>query len=274
MMRLPCGIIAKNTVSFKREYYTYMKKLNRRTKQWIVLGVCAAAVLLLIIFLVRGVTKIIGGKADTSEGLKYIQQEEAGEISKIEEKISLLEQQDSSENDERSIKEKFDGAVILGDSIAEGFEEYDVLNASSVVAKIGVHLNELDDQIEQVKELSPRILFLSLGMNDVASANGDADAFVKSYKAVVEQIQSEVPDTHIFVNAVFPVQQKVIDEEAAYENIPEYNEALKKMCESMQIGYIDNSEIVEETYYEEDGIHFKASFYPIWAEHMAEVANL
>ena len=27
-------------------------------------------------------------------------------------------------------------------------------------------------------------------------------------------------------------------------------------------------------YYEEDGIHFKANFYPIWAEKMAEVATL
>ena len=31
------------------------------------------------------------------------------------------------------------GAVVVGDSITEGFAEYDVLNASSVVAQIGVH---------------------------------------------------------------------------------------------------------------------------------------
>ena len=37
---------------------------------------------------------------------------------------------------------------------------------------------------------------------------------------------------------------------------------------------IDNSDIIEDEYYEEDGIHFKANFYPIWAEKMAEVATL
>ena len=31
---------------------------------------------------------------------------------------------------------------------------------------------------------------------------------------------------------------------------------------------------IEDEYYEEDGIHFKANFYPIWAEKMAEVATL
>ena len=52
------------------------------------------------------------------------------------------------------------------------------------------------------------------------------------------------------------------------------NEKLEAMCEKKQIGYIDNSDIIEDEYYEEDGIHFKANFYPIWAEKMAEVATL
>ena len=57
-------------------------------------------------------------------------------------------------------------------------------------------------------------------------------------------------------------------------NSADYNEKLEAMCEKKQIGYIDNSDIIEDEYYEEDGIHFKANFYPIWAEKMAEVATL
>ena len=53
-----------------------------------------------------------------------------------------------------------------------------------------------------------------------------------------------------------------------------YVEKNLKMGEKKQIGYIDNSDIIEDEYYEEDGIHFKANFYPIWAEKMAEVATL
>lgn len=77
----------------------------------------------------------------------------------------------------------------MGDSITEGFTEYDILNTSSVVAKIGVHLDELDEQIKQVKKLSPGIIFLSLGMNDVEHTNGDADEFVKQYGAVVDELK-------------------------------------------------------------------------------------
>ena len=251
-----------------------MKRIRRKTKRRIILGAIAVAAVLLIILIVNGVRSIFTGHPDTSAGVEYIQQEEAGDVAAIEEKISQLEAQDNNGEDTRSLKEKFMGAVVVGDSITEGFAEYDVLNASSVVAQIGVHLTELDDMIAKVKELSPGIVFLSLGMNDVTATNGDTEQFTSEYKAVIEQFQEEVPDAHIFVNSIFPVQDSAASEEAALASIPQYNEALQTLCESMSVGYIDNTDLVQDQYYEQDGIHFKSEFYPIWGENMAEVAAL
>ena len=251
-----------------------MKRIRRKTKRRIILGAIAVVAVLLIILIVNGVRSLFTGHPDTSAGVEYIQQEEAGDVAAIEEKISQLEAQDNNGEDTRSLKEKFMGAVVVGDSITEGFAEYDVLNASSVVAQIGVHLTELDDMIAKVKELSPGIVFLSLGMNDVTATNGDTEQFTSEYKAVIEQFQEEVPDAHIFVNSIFPVQDSAASEEAALASIPQYNEALQTLCESMSVGYIDNTDLVQDQYYEQDGIHFKSEFYPIWGENMAEVAAL
>lgn len=231
-------------------------------------------ILLVLFLIIRGVSGMFDTKSDVSAGLNYIEAEENGDITKIEQKISLLEKQDNNGEDVRSMKEKFTGAVVVGDSIASGFTEYDILNASSVVAKIGVHLSELDEMIKQVKELGPQVIFLSLGMNDVTATGGDADQFIDEYTEVLAGLRKEVPDAHIFVNSIFPVQEKALEEEPLLENIPEYNEALKKMCDKQQIGFIDNTDLVKEQYYEQDGIHFKADFYPLWAEKMAEVAAL
>ena len=52
------------------------------------------------------------------------------------------------------------------------------------------------------EKLSPGIIFLSLGMNDVEHTNGDADEFVKQYGAVVDELKKSVPGAHIFVNAI------------------------------------------------------------------------
>ena len=251
-----------------------MKKLSRKRKRLLIISGGVLLLLVLVILTVRGGHHLMSPRVDTEQGIQYIKAAESEDTAIIEQKIAQLESQDSQEGDTRSNKEKFTGSVVMGDSITEGFTEYDVLNASSVVSKIGVHLTELDDQIQRAKELNPQIIFLSYGMNDVTATEGDTDMFRKEYEAVVKQIQEEIPDAHIFVNSVFPVQEKALTEEPELADIASYNEVLKTMCSDLQIGYIDNTEIVEEQYYEEDGIHFKAEFYPVWADRMAEVAAL
>ena len=71
---------------------------------------------------------------------------------------------------------------------------------------------------------------------------------------------------------LFPAQKE--EEEPVYAKIPDYNNALKAMCDEEGITFIDNTEIVKDEYYEQDGEHMKAEYYPIWAEHMAEVAGI
>lgn len=230
--------------------------------------------LLLAAGIVYGVTRLTSSGADTEEGIAYIKAAEAEDITVIEQKIAQLESQDGGEEDTRSAKEKFASSVVMGDSITEGLVEYDVLSASSVVSKIGVHLDELDDQVAQVKELNPQVIFLTFGMNDIIEDGEDTEQFRSDYEALVKQIQEEVPDAHIFVNSIFPVLDTAVENEPALERISEYNTVLSEMCTKLQIGFIDNTELVSDRYYEEDGIHFKAEFYPLWADRMAEVASL
>ena len=116
------------------------------------------------------------------------------------------------------------------------------------------------------------MVFISYGMNDVINTNGDTDTFIKQDKELIAKIQKEVPDTKILINSIFPVQQSAIAEKPALANISKYNEALQKMCDELQIAYVDNTDLVKDEYYDEDGIHFVSDFYPIWADHMVEVS--
>ena len=250
-----------------------MKRISRKRKRLLLIGACALVLILLVILAVQGIRRLTSPRVDTEQGVEYIKAAESEDIATIEQKISQLEQQDGGE-DARSYKEKFASSVVMGDSITEGFSEYDVLNASSVVSKIGVHLDELEEQVQQVKDLDPQVIFLSYGMNDVISTAGDTDQFLQEYEALVEQIRDEVPNAHIYVNSIFPVTDSAVQKEPELAQISEYNTALREMCDDMQVGFIDNTEIAEDQYYEEDGVHFKAEFYPIWAERMAEVAAL
>lgn len=250
-----------------------MKRINKRKKRLLLIGACAAVLILLVILAAWGIRQLVTPKVDTEQGLSYIRAAESEDITTIEQKINQLERQDGGE-DSRSYKEKFASSIVMGDSIAEGFSEYDVLNASSVVSKIGVHLYELEEQVQQAADLNPQVIFLALGMNDVIATAGDTDQFLEQYEAVVAQLREAVPNAHIYVNSIFPVQDSAIEKEPELAQISEYNTVLRQMCDDLQLGFIDNTDLVQDQYYEEDGVHFKAEFYPLWADRMAEVAAL
>lgn len=249
------------------------KEINKR--MWVIGGILVVVVLIAGIMIAEGISGMKKKKTDTSEGLKIIEQAESADVTAIETKIGQLEAKDSKgQEDTRSLKEIFGSAVVMGDSISEGFIEFDILNTSSVISKIGVELDELDEQVEQLVKVNPQVVFLTFGANDILATKGDEKAYIEQYKALIEEIQTKLPETKIFINSIFPVQKWRVEEEPLFEHIDAYNQALGEMCDKLQIAYVDNTELVSERYYESDGMHFKSDFYPIWARRMAEFAAL
>lgn len=249
------------------------KEINKR--MWVIGGILVVVVLIVGIMIAEGISGMKKKKTDTSEGLKIIEQAESADVTAIETKIGQLEAKDSKgQEDTRSLKEIFGSAVVMGDSISEGFIEFDILNTSSVISKIGVELDELDEQVEQLVKVNPQVVFLTFGANDILATKGDEKAYIEQYKVLIEEIQTKLPETKIFINSIFPVQKWRVEEEPLFEHIDAYNQALREMCDKLQIAYVDNTELVSERYYESDGMHFKSDFYPIWARRMAEFAAL
>ena len=202
---------------------------------------------------------------------------EKADVSEVETKISNIEKEEKQATEDwqnRPLSEKFAHAVILGDSITTGFTVYDVLDTSKVVAEKGMHLEQTGDLIKTAAELKPEVLFLALGLNDISGTDGDTDAFIEKYKAVLANVREQMPDAVLYINCVLPVSAQKEEEEPVYAKIPDYNTALKALCDEEGITFIDNTEIVKDEYYEQDGEHMKSEYYPIWAEHMAEVAGI
>ena len=187
-----------------------MKKKNDRKRQRSIrVGIAGVAIVTAVLLTVQGVSHLTKKSVDTSKGIEYIKSKESADAKTIEQKIKQAERQDFivDGKDTRSLKERFSGVVVMGDSITEAFEEYDVLNSSSVVAKVGINFNEVDEQIEQARQLDPQVIFLNYGNNDIEA---DQDTFIKEYSSIIKKIQKSIPDAHIFVNAMFPVQDKAL----------------------------------------------------------------
>lgn len=249
--------------------------MKRREKKRLILGLGAAGIVLLAVLIVLVVRHFSAEKVDTSEGIAVIRAAEKENVKDIEKKIQKLDAKDSQdENSTANFKSQFASAVVMGDSITEALTEYDLLNASSVVSKIGVTLDDIDDQVKTVTEIAPQVIFLSYGMNDILSTNGNAELFIENYKKLIQKLRKALPETTICINSIFPVSETKSAEEPLFQNIGSFNEALQKMCDENQLAFVDNTEIASDVYHEEDGIHFKIDFYPLWLRHMAEVAAL
>lgn len=259
----------------RKEYQQQRRREEiRRKKLMIVITVVGitAAVLMYI-----GVSKMMERKVDADKGKAALEKLEQLDIAQIETKIEELGQADREADEayaNRTARERFAGSLVMGDSITQGLAEYDILDASCVIADRGMSLESVAKEMEKAIDLHPKNVFLSYGMNDIKSTNGDAQYFKKEYKAVLEDLKQKLPDTVFFINSILPVQQVQLDREPVYAHLEEYNTVLRELCEEVNIRYVDNTGLVRDDLYEGDGIHMKPAYYPLWVEHMVEVAGL
>ena len=176
----------------------------------------------------------------------------------------------------RSYVDVFANTVIMGDSIAEGLVDYQLLTSIQVVASRGRNVDTIDDDIQKVINLAPSYIFMEYGMNDLQYFRQNTPLFISEYTDAVQKLQTALPNTKIYVNAILPIMQNAINRIPENAGWPNFNTALKQMCADLGVTYIDNASILTENgiKYNPDGIHPMFDYFPLWLDHMAEVAGL
>ena len=244
------------------------------------------AVTTVIILLIAGgiivAVKLMNPREDITEGTKKLEELEKADLKAAENKIEELEKAERAADEERKsrpVNERFANSLVLGDSITQGLYEFGVMDQSLVIAEKGAEVTRAEDtgtldMIRKAEEAKPQNLFLTFGMNDVEAARGDAAVFAEGYGKVLDEIKAAMPDTKVYVNCVLPASRTAVDNNEWYGNIPEYNKKLKEICEEKDVIFIDNTGLVKEEYYADDGIHQAPDYYPGWVENMAEAADL
>ena len=256
---------------------------NRKSNEDKVLrtSVMAVFILFLVGALIVGI-KSLNPRPDTTEGIKKLEAMEQTKIKTVQKELKALDEKEAKAQEElskRPNKEKFKDTLILGDYIAQGIYEQEVLGESFVLAGSEACVADTDGtsvttNLEAAAKQKPKVLFLVLGVNDAAREGNSAELFKDQYSVFLERVKEKLPKTRIFVNSILPVQTKAVEENAGYAQIPQYNEILKKVCKEAGAIYIDNSDLVKDDYYKEDGKHMKKKYYTLWADRMVQAADL
>lgn len=262
---------------------------NRRTKnkrqnnEDIVLKL--AIIFVVVLFLLGAVIvglKSMNPRPDITQGVAKLEEFNKVKVSDVEKEVTALEEEEAAQLEAKSKRpnsEKFQNALILGDFTAQGVYEQEVLGESFVLAKESSCVHDLEgtgveENLEEAAAKNPEVLFVLLGVNDAALENGSADIFEEDYAAFLQQVREKLPDTRIYVNSILPVQQKAVDEAEGLADIPAYNERLQAVCKEAKAVFVDNSDLVKEDCYKDDGKRMRQRYYTAWIKRAVEVAEL
>ncbi len=263
----------KNTTARRSIKRTASKRKTISPGKWIVFA-AVAVVLTAVVFAAVHFSGRRSSGSDTQEGILHLKELEAKDMAAIEQEIKQHKQAARAralEEGTLSVWAQFSDYAIFGDSRTVGFYFYEFLDQQRVLADGGLTIADLSTYMDQLKLLNPSALFLCTGLNDVSIGYWNTpEEYVAAYEELMQQLMSELPDTHIYINSIFPALDPAFEQSSAWRNIPDYNAAVKAWCEEKGYSYIDNTPVFEEhqDLYDPDGIHFQKEFYEYWAINM------
>lgn len=166
--------------------------------------------------------------------------------------------------------------VMLGNSITNGCEWHELLDNPNVINRgiSGDIIPGVDRRLDQVLKGRPAKIFLLIGVNDVSHHVG-ADSVLTAYRALVQRIRRESPETKLYIQSCLPVNQdfrrfKTLDNEE--QTILQINARLPQLAREAGATYIDLFPLLADEQGKlrrdltNDGLHLLGPAYLIWAE--------
>lgn len=261
---------------FRKTKKTALHQKEASDKTWRFLRIAAGAeILLAAVLLIVYAALTARSPADPlQDGIRHLKELESKDLTAIEREVKLIRQEARAKaiaEGSLSVWAQFDDYVIFGDSRTVGFYFYEFLDQQRIIADGGLTIADLASHMDQIRLLNPSSLFLCTGLNDVSIGYWPTpEDYVEAYEELMQQLMSELPDTHIYINSIFPAKDPAFDLSEDWRKIPEYNTAVRTWCEEKGYSYIDNTQVFEDhqDLYDSDGIHFAREFYQYWAANM------
>lgn len=137
---------------------------------------------------------------DTAEGIGWLYKMESADVTAVEKKIRERDDEERRAQEDRKNRtpnEKMERAVILGDSRANVFVEFGILDESKVLAEIGISLQGAGPYVKKAIQLNPEHVFLSYGLNNIDMNGENTTLFVEEYKKIIHTLKEGLPDSKI-----------------------------------------------------------------------------
>ena len=186
-------------------------------------------------------------------------------------KLAYVEEREKYRDklEDGDVWDKFKDYVFLGDSRVVGYDVFGFLPSERVLAEAGDTILRISEHMDTLKEMDPDYIFISYGINDIGIGLWPtAEEYAEDFGKRLEELRKELPEARIFVNSIIPATDEAVAGVSIWGKIPEYSEAVRKVCQEKEIPFIDNDSLIKDHHdlYAGDGVHLQSDFYPYWAE--------
>lgn len=169
-------------------------------------------------------------------------------------------------------KDIFNDDLFIGDSITKALVTYKFIPSHNVCAKIGIGNDRLIGYLDNVEKSDPEKIFLLCGVNDL-DGSLDRESFRRSYDKLIQAVKTKFPKSTIYVQSILPLSPNGEEKPPYIKNshIEECNKIIMDIAQKQGITYLNISQVINSnSVYEEDGLHFKSNFYPLWLKYLID----
>lgn len=167
--------------------------------------------------------------------------------------------------------------IFIGNSLTQNFELAELFQNLSIKNRgiIGDYTSTLFNRLQPIIEEKPEKIFIEIGINDLG-INLPNDSIVNNYVKIIDKLQSETPNSKIYIQSIFPVKNdsqylKSITNPEVNKNVVLVNKELMSICEKKKMTYIDIYSSFElegqmNPKYSIDGVHLNGAGYLLWRD--------
>lgn len=205
-------------------------------------------------------------EADTKKGVEYLAAMESVDGNKAAEEVRAVQKSytrtESNTNARQTVKDDnfrpaFKGILIVGDSIIQAMNEFNVLDPDQALGEIGANTEYIGREMKNIVKMNPKVIVLHFGAN-LIEGKSYAAPFINNYEKQIKTLKKKLPKAKIYVDAILPVTKHLASVETKYQNIAYYNSCIKKMAKRLNVTYIEQKELwtsKDEHYFDADGMH-------------------
>lgn len=247
--------------------------MNRKKSKIVILAVTLALGVFLSDYYALASDNLKTNKENISWTRSFLKKQASQNLDEVEIEINKVNKDTSiTKFDMNKAKSRFEDVVFLGDSIVEYLREANILDASSVLAQKGEHVNQASKHLKEIKNLRPRQVVILYGANDINAYS--PEKYKEEYVKLVQDIKKIHPGIKVYVQAPLPVNEaKTVSKDSRInnENIRLFTQKTKEVAYKTGADFLSSDGLVSsKSIYEQDGIHFKYEFYKNWLFFLSE----